>query len=72
MTSDEFQAWQDHPITEVVRRYLTDYAASIREDWAQGANWSEEAKAKVIDLEDLAALDLESIETFYEARDADE
>lgn len=72
LTSDEFQAWEAHPVTEVVRQYLTDYAASIRADWAQGVNWSDEAKQQVINLEDLAGLDLESIETFYEARDADE
>ncbi len=46
-----------------------DYAAEIRGDWARGANWSEEAKYQVQNLEDLAGLDLESIETFYEARD---
>ncbi len=72
MTSDEFQAWEGHPVTEVVRKYLTDFAASIRADWAQGENWSDEAKQQVVNLEDLAALDLQSIETFYEARDADE
>ena len=72
LTKEEFQAWEAHPVTEVVRRYLTDYAASIRADWAQGENWSDEAKQQVVNLEDLATLDLKSIETFYEAKDADE
>ena len=72
MTKDEFQAWRAHPVTEIVRRYLIDYAASIRQDWAQGANWSDEAKQQVLTLEDLAGIDLESIETFYEAKAKDE
>ena len=72
LTSDEFQAWEAHPVTEIVRRYLMDYAKSIRADWAQGANWSEQARWHVQNLEDLYWLDLESIETFYEAKKADE
>ncbi len=51
---------------------MGDYATSIRADWAQGANWSDEAKLQVQNLEDMAELDLRSIETFYEAKDADE
>lgn len=72
LTKEEFQAWEAHPVTEVVRRYLTDLAAAMRHDWSQGENWTDEAKISVLSLEDLATLDLESIETFYEAKDADE
>jgi len=72
LTKDEFLAWRAHPVTEVVLKYLDDYAASIRRDWYYGANWSDEAKLQVQNLEDLAEIDLESIETFYEAREADE
>ncbi len=72
LTKDEFLAWRAHPVTEVVHRYLLDYAASIRADWAQGANWTDGAKQQVFNFEDLAEIDLESIETFYEAKDADE
>ena len=72
LTSDEFQAWRAHPVTEVVLNYLVTYADSIRRDWYHGANWSDEAKWKVENLEQLAEIDLESIETFYEAKEADE
>ncbi len=72
LTKDEFQAWRAHPVTEIVHRYLGDVAQALRHDWALGANWSEEARLQVQNLEDLAGLDLESIETFYEAREADE
>ena len=69
LTSDEFQAWEAHPVTQIVRRYLTDLAAAMRHDWSQGQNWTEQAAFQVQGLEDLATLDLESIESFYEARD---
>lgn len=39
----------------------------MRRDWSQGQNWTDQAAFEVQNLEDLAALDLESIETFYEA-----
>ena len=72
LTSDEYQAHLVNPGTALDRQYMKDFAASIRGDWARGANWSDEAKFKVEILEALAEMDLESIETFYEARDADE
>ncbi len=72
LTSDEYQAHLVRPGTELDRNYMKDFAASIRGDWARGANWSDEARFKVEILEALAELDLESIETFYEAIDADE
>lgn len=72
MTKDEFQAWEGHPVTQIVRRYLTDLAAAMRHDWSQGQNWTDQAAFEVQGLEDLATLDLESIETFYEAMEKDE
>ncbi len=72
LTKDEFQAWRAHPVTEIVHSYLTDTAQAMRRDWARGVNWTDEAKQLVQNLEDLAALDLESIDTFYEAIEADE
>ncbi len=52
-------------MTEIVHRYLRDYAQYIREQWAEGQNWNDEARFQVQNLEDLAGLDLDSIETFY-------
>ncbi len=49
-----------------------DAAAKMRDDWAQGENWTDQARMEVLNFEQLADIDLESIETFYEARDADE
>ena len=72
LTKDDFRAWRDHPVTVIVRRYLTDSAAKMRDDWAQGENWSDQARMEVLNFEQLADIDLESIETFYEARDTDE
>ncbi len=66
LTKDDFQAWRGHPVTEAVDCYLRDFAAYIREQWSNGENWGDEAKFQVQNLEDLAALDLESIESFYD------
>lgn len=72
MTKDEYEAWEAHPVTQIVRRYLLDEALAMRGDWAQGTNWNDAAKLQVQNFEDLAALDLESIETFYKAREENE
>ena len=56
----------------VLDGYLADFGASIRSDWYNGENWTDAAMLQVQFIDDLVALDLESIETFYEARDADE
>ncbi len=69
LTKDDLQAWRAHPVTEVVHRYLRDFAAHIREQWTQGENWTEMARFQVQNLEDLAALDLESIKGFYELKE---
>ena len=69
LTKDDLEAWRAHPVTEVVHRYLRDYADAIRDDWREGENWTDEARFRVQNLEDLAELDLESIETFYDARE---
>lgn len=68
LTKDDLEAWRVHPVTEVVHRYLRDYAQWMREQWAEGENWTTEAKVQVQNFEDLADLDLDSIETFYEER----
>ncbi len=65
LTKDELEAWRAHPVTEIVHLYLRDYAQYIREQWAEGQNWTDEARFQVQNLEDLAELDLDSIETFY-------
>jgi hypothetical protein len=69
LTKDDFQAWRGHPVTEAVDHYLRDFAAHIREQWANGENWTDEARVQLQNLEDLADLDLESIETFYDMRE---
>ncbi len=72
LTKEEFEAWQINPVTEVVHRYLHDYAAFIRSQWAQGENWTPEAKFQEQNLKDLATLDLDSIESFYAREEPDE
>ena len=69
MTKDDLEAWRVHPVTEIVHRYLRDFSAHIREQWAQGENWTTEARFQVQNLEDLADLDLGSIEGFYEMKE---
>ena len=69
LTPDEFQAWRAHPVTEIVHQYLRDLEALIREQWSQGENWTEQALFQVQNLEDLAGLDLNSIESFYEPKE---
>ncbi len=69
LTKDELEAWRAHPVTEIVHEYLKDYAQRIRDQWAQGASWTDAARLKVEDLEDLAALEWSDIETFYKERD---
>ena len=69
LTKDDLEAWRVHPVTEVVHRYLRDFAGRIREQWAQGENWTPEARFQVQNLEDLATLDLNDIETFYDMKE---
>ena len=69
LTKDDLEAWRVHPVTEVVHQYLRDFAAHVRGQWAQGENWTDEARFQVQNLEDLASLDLESIEGFYELKE---
>lgn len=69
LTKDDLEVWRAHPVTEVVHRYLRDFAAHIREQWSQGENWTEQARFQVQNLEDLATLDLNSIESFYEPKE---
>ncbi len=69
LTKDDWEAWRAHPGTEFQNRYLRDFAAHIREQWAQGQDWTPESKFQVQNLEDLANLDLDSIEGFYEMKE---
>jgi uncharacterized phage-associated protein len=69
LTKDELEAWRVHPVTEIVHRYLRDYAQWMREQWAEGENWTVEAKFQVQNFEDLAAIDLDAIETFYDMKE---
>lgn len=72
LTKDEFEIWRANPVTEVVNRYLLDFAALIRSQWAMGENWTPEAKFQEQNLKDLATLDLNSIESFYAREESDE
>lgn len=65
LEAEEFDAWRTHRTTVKVRRYLTDVAVHIREQWSRGEGWNEEMRRYVQDLDDLEGLDFESIETFY-------
>ncbi len=69
LTKDELEAWRANPVTEIVHRYLRDFASHIREQWGQGENWTDEARFQVQNLEDLANLDLDSIDGFYEMKE---
>ena len=69
LTSDDLEAWRAHPVTEIVHQYLRDYAQWMRDQWAEGENWTEEAKLQVINFEDMVAIDLNAIESFYELRE---
>ena len=69
LTKDDLEAWRVHPVTETVHQYLRDLAASIRAQWAEGENWTEMARFQVQNLEDLATLDLNDIEMFYEPKE---
>lgn len=66
LTKDDVEAWRVNPVTETVHQYLRDLAASIRAQWAEGENWTDMARFQVQNLEDLASLDLNDIEMFYE------
>ena len=63
------EAWRAHPVTEIVLGYVEDFSEYIRGSWRDGNNWTEESRITVQNYEDLAALDLESIQTFYERDD---
>ena len=69
LTKDELEAWRVHPVTEIVHRYLRDYAAIIRDDWRDGVSWTDEARWEVECYEAIAETDYETIETFYEEQD---
>lgn len=61
-----------NPVTEAVHKYLRDRAATVRESWSEGENWTEEAKIRVEDWEDIADIDADTINQFYEEPDEQE
>ena len=69
LTSDDLEAWRAHPVTEIVHQYLRDYAQWMRDQWAEGENWTEEAKLQVMNFEEMADIDLNAIETFYATKE---
>ena len=69
MTDDEFQAWRAHPVTEVVDQHLRRVQEDIRASWAEGQNWTDEARFQVQNLEDLVTLTLDDINSYHEARE---
>ena len=60
---------------EIHDQYKRDFLAYIRSQWAEGLNWTDEAKFSVQYIEDDLTLDVESINSFYdmiEGRDEQE
>ena len=72
LSKDDFEAWRAHPVTELLHRYLADYEERIRQEWAQGLQWTDEAKFRVQNLSDLRNTTLSDIEKFYEEPEDDE
>ena len=66
MTKEEFEAWQAHPVTRFVFRYLKDRQESVQGQWKEGNNWTEESRYFVQSLQDMRDLELSDIEQFYE------
>ena len=74
LTKDEFRAWRAHPVTEIVDQYHRDLVQMIRGFWAAGdkSSWNDEAHKEVEILEGELLLSLDTINDFYEVKEADE
>jgi len=72
--TEDFDEWQDNPVTQYVIKYLTDSIKEASEmmadDIANGAIVSESDQIKTatmcLTLREIAELELETIESFYE------
>jgi hypothetical protein len=68
MTSDQYQSWKDHPLTQLFHQYLTDYRHDLMERWAQGSIRAPEdlmAVARCQMAQELTSLDDNTISDFY-------
>lgn len=70
-----YQQWRHHPVTQMVLLYLAhrvaNYRAAALDLWEQGAlnsdsQRSEEIRGRVLCLNELQTLDLDSIKNFYQ------
>lgn len=68
-TPDEWAAWRANPITEAVMGLYRDKAAEIRSRWAEGQDWTDDAKWAVVTFEDMAGIELDDLNEFYQEED---
>ena len=69
---EQYAAWRNHPVTQFMFQYFTDYAATLERamllEWRAGkAKLSDEteARGRVIQLTEIPELKWQSIERFY-------
>lgn len=73
ISETDYNTWKHHPVTQVLHRYLLDYAGELRrglvERWEAGTlilSDEKEFRGRVLTCSELAELSFESIRVFYE------
>lgn len=75
MNKEQFNLWKHEPVTKLFfeflrdkRKYLIEYASGA---WVEGAEVPPAIRGQVIELGEIAELQFESIENFYQAQRED-
>lgn len=65
LSEEDFKAWRTGPVTQMVRKYLKHREGRLRQEWAQGREWTPESRAVVDLLSDLEDIQFGDIVEFY-------
>jgi hypothetical protein len=61
-----FREWAAHPLTGLLRAYLTDHRAHLLEQWGSGLEMDSRHQTKALLFKELAALEWADVRDFYE------
>lgn len=75
----DFNSWKHNPVTKVFREYLLHYAAELERGhlirWKSGKTeqgLEDEAAGRILTLEEMSALEFESMYEFYQETEQQE
>lgn len=74
ISAEDFAAWKYHPVTKLVRSYLSDYADALAktalEEFLGGGSFSEprqlELRGRLLVAKEAAELEFDAVAMFYQ------